>query len=379
MKNRKLRLESLEDRCLLAVTAGAPIAYSALTGVALQKDFGPVDIDNIEANPASLGSCPCEETTTQLPAPEILTGSNGHYASYGLNRHLIQWGAVENSSGYKLEYTTDGANWTAITTTETSVIVSHLPYGANVTYRVKVRGTGSYTCSEWSGIKTFNVCPMDINGDGDISGADRTLLANAWLAEEGDERYQHYCDINGDGDISNADRAFLSNNWLAEVAEETLNYPATDELPDITDVMLVGWTGYENGQPHSITVNDPHAATDTILYSADGETYDLTKNPSFTEAGSYTVYVKVSRARYNDFTGNATVVINSVPVGDITYTLEANGQPSVNTVGKTQQDAIQTDEIGIEFAAAPVVELTLSDIELVSGGSYITLDSLTKV
>lgn len=30
---------------------------------------------------------------------------------------------------------------------------------------------------------------MDVNGDGDISGLDRVILAQSWLAEEGDEDY----------------------------------------------------------------------------------------------------------------------------------------------------------------------------------------------
>ena len=104
-------------------------------------------------------------------------------------------------------------------------MITGLAYGADVTYRVRALGTGSYTDSDWSAAKTFNVCPMDINNDGDISGSDRNLLASSWLAEEGDDEYQYYADINGDGDISGADRNFVSNNWLGEAGDDDLTYP----------------------------------------------------------------------------------------------------------------------------------------------------------
>ena len=71
----------------------------------------------------------------------------------------------------------------------------------------------------------FNVCPMDVNNDGDISGGDRQILSGAWLTEEGDEGYQYYADINADGDISNGDKAFLSNNWLGSADDDDLVYP----------------------------------------------------------------------------------------------------------------------------------------------------------
>ena len=80
---------------------------------------------------------------------------------------------------------------------------------------------------------------------------------------------------------------------------------------DIDDVTIEGWEGAYDGEAHSITVNDPQADTDEIYYSLDGETYDLTENPSFTEAGTYEVWVKVRRKNYNDWVGSATVTINS--------------------------------------------------------------------
>ena len=161
----------------------------------------------------------------QLAAPVITTGNRGIYVSYGANRHYIQWGAVANASGYEVQYTTDGSTWLDAAADGTAAEIHGLTYGADVTYRVRALGTGSYTDSDWSRTKTFNVCPMDINNDGDIGGLDRNILAVSWGTEEGDDEYQYYADINADGDIGGLDRNFLGSNWGAEAGDEDLTYP----------------------------------------------------------------------------------------------------------------------------------------------------------
>ena len=161
----------------------------------------------------------------QLAAPTITTGTRGIYVSYGANRHNIQWGAVANASGYEVQYSTDGSSWASVSASGLSAVITGLTYGADVTYRVRALGTGSYTDSDWSRTKTFNVCPMDINGDGDIAGSDRTIMATSWLAEEGEEGYQYYADINGDGEVSNTDRPFIGQNWNKEAGDDDLVYP----------------------------------------------------------------------------------------------------------------------------------------------------------
>ena len=168
-----------------------------------------------------------EYRSEQVAAPTILTGIRGIYASYSANRHQITWSTVSHASGYELAYSADRIHWTSVSVSETSAVVTGLTYGADVQYRVRALGTGSYADSNWSAVKTFKVCPMDIDGDEDITGGDRVLMVSAWLSEEGNDKYRYYCDINGDGDITGADRVFLSNNWLLNVEDDTddLVYP----------------------------------------------------------------------------------------------------------------------------------------------------------
>ena len=197
------------------------------------SDGTRLGLTDLAGNPGCVGKISdagCYENqndspTVALDTPIIATGNPGFYVSYGANRHQIQWGAVANASGYEVQHAAAGAEWTTVQASDVSTVITGLAYGADVTYRVRALGTGSYTDSDWSAAKTFNVCPMDINNDGDISGSDRNLLASSWLAEEGDDEYQYYADINGDGDISGADRNFVSNNWLGEAGDDDLTYP----------------------------------------------------------------------------------------------------------------------------------------------------------
>ena len=161
-----------------------------------------------------------------LDAPTILTGSRGYYVSYGANRHQVEWSAVDRAAAYEFAYSEDGGNtWTTLETNDTSAVVRGLAYGEEVSYRVRALSTRYLKNSEWSAKKTFNVCPMDINNDGDISGPDRSLMATAWGREIGEEKYRFYADINGDGDISGPDRNILGTNWGYEADDPNLLYP----------------------------------------------------------------------------------------------------------------------------------------------------------
>ena len=104
----------------------------------------------------------------------------------------------------------------------------------------------------------------------------------------------------------------------SDVSNDYAEYAFTVVRPaeEITDILLTDWVGVYDGKSHAITVTDPSAATDTILFSADGLTYDLTENPVYTDVGSYTTYVKVSRDGYTDWYGSAEVVIGEAPLPD---------------------------------------------------------------
>ena len=163
----------------------------------------------------------------QLTAPMIITGNSGIYVSYGANRHQIQWNIIENASSYELQFSADGNSWTTVSVTETVAVITGLTYGRDVQYRVRALGDGlSYTDSDWSAVKTFNVCPMDIDGDEFIGPGDNAVLSAAWFLTEEDAGWEEWCDIDGDGFIGPGDYSYLSSNWFLEAGDTDLVYPA---------------------------------------------------------------------------------------------------------------------------------------------------------
>ncbi len=104
------------------------------------------------------------------------------------------------------------------------------------------------------------------------------------------------------------------------LAESLLAKPTTAYLTDLTvtvtysmpipagDISASGYTSPYDGTGHTITVTAQ--AGDTITYGTTPGFYNLTSAPLYTDAGTYTVYYKVSRPYYDDYTGSETVTIS---------------------------------------------------------------------
>ena len=223
-KVRKLRMESLEERMLLAVIAGGfNSSVEFIASETSYDEFVPIDL----GVPSQTGACPCDNP---LPAPSILTGDNGYHVSYGLNSHLITWNEIDNATGYELEYVTSNGEWFTAKTTEDHTVVGNLAYGTNVTYRVRALGDSTYGSSDWSATKTFNVCPMDLDGDDFIGPGDYALLSSAWFSTEEDPNWNPSLDIDGDGFVGPGDFSYPSSNWLKDAGDGGLSYPTVEKL-----------------------------------------------------------------------------------------------------------------------------------------------------
>lgn len=185
-------------------------------------------VGTIPSAEIQFGGATVNISDSQITPPSITTGDKGVYVSYGLNRHQISWTVVEGSSSYELAWSVAGGSFNSLKTDGLSAVVTGLPYGADVTYKVCAL-VGGGIVSSWSSEKSFYVCPVDIDGDGDVSSADRALLTSCWLSEEGDDEFIAACDINGDGAIAAADRLFLAANWLFNLEDDLDDfvYPPT--------------------------------------------------------------------------------------------------------------------------------------------------------
>lgn len=72
-------------------------------------------------------------------------------------------------------------------------------------------------------------------------------------------------------------------------------------------VTAEGYSGTYDGNTHGITVKAPDGAT--VKYGTTADDYDLDANPAYTDAGTYTVYYKVTMPGFTIVTGSATVTI----------------------------------------------------------------------
>ena len=107
---------------------------------------------------------------------------------------------------------------------------------------------------------------------------------------------------------SNAVTALKNNDGTITVS---YTFPAT-ELGTITHTAS-GYEGIYDGNAHSITVNVEALEGATIMYSldaGDNKTYSATK-PTFSDAGTYTVYYKIEKDNYETITGSMTVKITA--------------------------------------------------------------------
>lgn len=101
------------------------------------------------------------------------------------------------------------------------------------------------------------------------------------------------------------------------------------------DVTSKAYEGTYDGEAHTITVTAPKSAT--VEYGTKKDSYDLKEAPSYTDAGEYTVYYKVSMPNTNPVTGSQTIKISKK-----TLTITANAQEKV--AGEEDPDLTYTSD-----------------------------------
>ena len=82
-------------------------------------------------------------------------------------------------------------------------------------------------------------------------------------------------------------------------------------------VTAEGYSGTYDGNTHGITVKAPDGAT--VKYGTTADDYDLDASPAYSDAGTYTVYYKVTKPGFTIVTGSATVTIEKAS-GTISFT-----------------------------------------------------------
>lgn len=132
-----------------------------------------------------------------------------------------------------------------------------------------------------------------------------------------DARYNYF-----DSATDPASKFNLTSNATANYApyyiDAALTTLSSGTMPTVSGISVTGFNGTYDGTAHTISVSGTKTG-DTVLYSTDGYNYSASA-PTITNVGSLTVYVKVSRNAYSDWTGSATVTVTTATFSGITVT-----------------------------------------------------------
>ena len=146
--------------------------------------------------------------------------------------------------------------------------------------------------------------------------------------------------------------------YMYATVGETTNYngATTDAVPftvsagTLSGITVNNYTGYYDGQSHGVSVAAPDGAT--VTYGTSGADCTMESSPTYTSAGTYTVYYKVTKANYEDVIDTATVKINKRPVtvSGITAdnkTYDANTQATLVTTNASFDGIINGDTLTV--------------------------------
>lgn len=112
------------------------------------------------------------------------------------------------------------------------------------------------------------------------------------------------------------------------------------------------WYGIYDGTPHGITVNVTTLDTGAkVTYSTTKDGTYTTDAPTYTDAGTYTVYYKIEAQGYDTVTGSAEVVISQAMLTDATVAnSEYTGQPVEGTVSEVKAGTLTVPAASYEVS-----------------------------
>ena len=182
--------------------------------------------------------------------------------------------------------------------------------------------------------------------------------------------------------------------WAKASLTGTDNYADAEEVVKVEilnatfTVSATGYSGTYDGKARSISVDAGNAV---VTYSTDGENYTA-ENPSFTDAGTYTVYYKAVKANHEDVLGSAEVKITKAAAklelsapsgpyrinrGPVTFTYEYNGDGAVTvessdtSVAEASVDA-EKKEVTVTLKSVGTARITVSAAE---GNNFLAKDA----
>lgn len=145
---------------------------------------------------------------------------------------------------------------------------------------------------------------------------------------------------------------------------------------------VAGYTGTYDGKPHSISItNYPQTATVTFSETEEGEY--TTVQPKYTDAGTYTVYYKVTDPKSSKvFEGSETVVINTKKIGlaweNLSFTYDKEEHlPIAKATGLASGETVEITVTGAQTEAG-TYEAVATTITGDAAKNYVLPEEVTK-
>ena len=282
-----------------------------------------VDTEAMEVSAtAYTGTYDGEAHTITVTAPEDAT------VKYGATEGTYDLDACPtytNAGTYTVFYQVSKPNFTTISGSQTVTIS-------------KAAGTISYattTVNKIIGTDVSFINELTIVGDGKVAytiseGNVATINASTGEVTIGEI---------GEATITATVTDGTNYTYATKTATYTLNV-ASDEM----EVTATGYEGAYDGKAHGITVTVISPENATVLYGTREGQYDLEANPTYTNAGRYTVYYQVTKTGYLPVTGSEVISITpgtgSISFAEESVSKTVGDEPFTNTLTNTGDGAV---------------------------------------
>ncbi|MBO4891806.1 MAG: Ig-like domain-containing protein [Prevotella sp.] len=332
--------------------AKAPASISYET-TAIKKTYG----DSEFTNPLTLTGDGTETYRTSDRDVAVVDAATGEVTIVGEGTATITATVADgmnytydpNSASYeitveKARMTVTSSGWTGDYDGQPHSITVNAPEGAKVRYgraedsynlsRIPTyTNTGSYTC--YYQVTMDNYYPVTGHETVTINKAAATISFETASVEKikGDAAFTNPLTNTGDGKVtystSNSSVAAVNattgevtvKNYgtatITATVKEGVNYVYAENTAtfDVTvgtasmDVTAEGYEGVYDGKAHGITVTVTSPEGATVKYGETEGVYNRYSSPTYTNAGTYSVYYQVTKTNYTTVTGSATVTI----------------------------------------------------------------------
>ena len=322
-----------------------------------------IDTEAMEVSAtAYTGTYDGEAHTITMTAPEDATVK---YGTTEGNYNLDACPTYTNAGTYTVFYQVTKPNYTTVAGSQTVTIN-------------KAAGTISYAIANVN--KTFGDDPfindLTITGDGIVSYSSR----NEDVATVNEKTGEVTIKASGEAYIEATVADKDGGNYTYET--NTASYLLSIDTKAM-EVSAIAYTGTYDGEAHTITMTAPEDAT--VKYGTTEGNYNLDACPTYTNAGTYTVFYQVTKPNYTTVAGSQTVTINKA-AGSISFAT-ANvkktfgDDPFINELTITGDGIVsyssqdenmatvneKTGEVTIKGCGTAYIEATVADKD---GGNY---------